>query len=265
MNPLLLMREGHMPALCLMSGALGGIIGSFLGVVVERIPPLVKGEEGAGNLLFPASHCPECAHPLSWWENIPVLSWCGLRGRCRSCKAPIPLRLLLLELSSALFFALTTAFAPSLLALFSLWVLWCGLLPLASIDAKHFLLPDCLTQPLLWAGLLFPALFHTLPLTDALYGAVAGYLSLWLVYWAFRLATGREGLGYGDFKLLAALGAWCGWQALPSLLLVAALSGIAVYFIFYKTVKENNVIPFGPLLSLAGMVIFILQMLHFTF
>ncbi|HEC5278614.1 TPA: prepilin peptidase [Enterobacter cloacae] len=265
MSPLMLLREGNLPALCLMSGALGGIIGSFLGVVAERIPPLVKEEEGAGNLLFPASHCPECGHPLSWWENIPVLSWCGLRGRCRCCKAAIPVRLLLLELSSALFFALTAAFAPSLTTLIALWVLWCGLLPLATIDAKHMLLPDCLTQSLLWAGLLYHALCHTLPLTDALYGAVAGYLSLWLVYWAFRLTTGREGLGYGDFKLLAALGAWCGWQALPSLLLAAALSGIALYCLFYKAVKKNNVIPFGPMLSLAGLVIFILQTLQLTF
>lgn len=141
MNPLTLLQGSQMPALCLLSGALGGIIGSFLGVVVERIPPLVKGEEGAGNLLFPASHCPACSHPLSWWENIPILSWCALRGRCRCCKTAIPGRLLLLELSSALFFALTAAFAPSAAALLSLWVLWCGLLPLAAIDAKHMLLP----------------------------------------------------------------------------------------------------------------------------
>lgn len=265
MNPLTLLQGSQMPTLCLMSGALGSIIGSFLGVVAERIPPLVKEEEGAGNLLFPASHCPVCSHRLSWWENIPVLSWCALRGRCRCCNAAIPARLLFLELSSAFFFALTAAFAPSLAGLLALWVLWCGLLPLATIDAKHMLLPDCLTQPLLWAGLLYHALSHTLPLTDALYGAAAGYLSLWLIYWAFRLTTGREGLGYGDFKLLAALGAWCGWQALPSLLLAAALSGIALYFLFYKAVKENSVIPFGPMLSLAGLTIFILQILQFTF
>ncbi|WP_284047632.1 prepilin peptidase [Enterobacter mori] len=265
MNPLALLQGSQMPALCLMSGALGSIIGSLLGVVAERIPPLVKEEEGAGNLLFPASHCPVCSHRLSWWENIPVLSWCALRGRCRCCNAAIPARLLFLELSSAFFFALTAAFAPSLAGLLALWVLWCGLLPLATIDAKHMLLPDCLTQPLLWAGLLYHALSHTLPLTDALYGAIAGYLSLWLIYWGFRLTTGREGLGYGDFKLLAALGAWCGWQALPSLLLAAALSGIALYFLFYKAVKENSVIPFGPMLSLAGLTIFILQILQFTF
>lgn len=265
MNSLTLLQGSQMSALCLLSGTLGGIIGSFLGVVVERIPPLIKEEEGAGNLLFPASHCPACSHTLAWWENIPVLSWCCLRGRCRCCQTAIPLRLLLLELSSALFFALTAAYAASAAALMSLWVLWCGLLPLATIDAKHMLLPDCLTQSLLWAGLLNHALFHTLPLSDALFGAAAGYLSLWLLYWAFRLTTGREGLGYGDFKLLAALGAWCGWQALPSLLLAAALSGIALYFVFYKAVKENSVIPFGPLLSLAGLVIFILQTLQFTF
>ena len=265
MNSLTLLQGSQMPALCLLSGTLGGIIGSFLGVVVERIPPLIKEEEGAGNLLFPASHCPACSHTLAWWENIPVLSWCCLRGRCRCCQTAIPLRLLLLELSSALFFALTAAYAPSAAALMSLWVLWCGLLPLAAIDAKHMLLPDCLTQPLLWAGLLIHALGSALSLRDALFGAVAGYLSLWLLYWGFRLTTGREGLGYGDFKLLAALGAWCGWQALPSIELIAALCGIMGYLASGNLNKNNQTISFGPYLSLAGIVVFIMQAFAVTF
>lgn len=143
----------------------------------------------------------------------------------------IPLRLLLVELASALFCG-NGGGAPSFVTLITLWVLWCGLLPLMMIDAKYMLLPDCLTQPLLWAGLLLHCVFHTMPLASALYGAVAGYLILWLVYWSFRLLTGREGLGQGDFKLLAALGAWCGWQALPLLILVAALSGIVLYGLF---------------------------------
>ena len=265
MNGLILVRESYPVGFAAMSGVFGAILGSFLGVVVDRVPGMVLEEESRSNLLFPASHCPVCQHALRAWANIPLLSWLALRGRCRCCKSPIPLRLFLLELLTAVFFGLTARWIPDLASLFSLWVLAAFLLPLAMIDGQHQLLPDCLTQPLLWAGLLNHALFHTLPLSDALFGAAAGYLSLWLLYWAFRLTTGREGLGYGDFKLLAALGAWCGWQALPSLLLAAALSGIALYFVFYKAVKENSVIPFGPLLSLAGLVIFILQTLQFTF
>ncbi len=230
MNPLTLLQGSQMPALCLMSGALGSIIGSFLGVVAERIPPLVKEEEGRVICCFrpPTVLSVLIASPggrtFLFSAGAPcVVAAAAVTQRYRRGCYSLNCR--------ARSFALTAAFAPSLAGLLALWVLWCGLLPLATIDAKHMLLPDCLTQPLLWAGLLYHALSHTLPLTDALYGAAAGYLSLWLIYWAFRLTTGREGLGYGDFKLLAALGAWCGWQALPSLLLAAALSGIALYFL----------------------------------
>lgn len=265
MNILMLLRESYPTGFCVMSASLGGIIGSFLGVVAERIPPMTRNEEGSGNLLFPASHCPECGHSLCWWQNIPLVSWCCLRGRCHYCCAPIPLRLLMMELLSALFFGVTAAYFPSFSLLMALWLLWCGLLPLSVIDARYMLLPDSLTLPLLWAGLLFHALFRTMPLPDAIYGAAAGYLSLWLVYWSFRLLTGREGLGYGDFKLLAALGAWCGWQALPSLLLLAALSGIIAHCLFYKSVKKDLHIPFGPFMALAGMTVFIMQSSHFIF
>lgn len=265
MNSLMLLQQANLPGLSVMSGALGAILGSFLGVVAERIPPLVMEEEGAGNLLFPASHCPECNHALSAWENIPIISWCALRGRCRHCHSAIPLRLLLVEVCSALFFAASAALAPSFLALIALWVMWSLLLPLVVIDARHMLLPDCLTQPLLWTGLMFHALFRTLPLTDAIYGAVAGYLSLWLVYWAFRLLTGREGLGYGDFKLLAALGAWCGWQALPSIVLIAALGGIIMHCLLKPFENKNNLISFGPYIAFSGLVVFIAQIPHLIF
>ncbi|MBL5924812.1 prepilin peptidase [Enterobacter asburiae] len=265
MNPLMLLQQASLPGLCVMSGALGAILGSFLGVVAERIPPLVMEEEGAGNLLFPASHCPDCHHALSAWENIPIISWCALRGRCRHCHSAIPLRLLLVEVCSALFFAASAALAPSFTALIALWLMWSLLLPLVVIDARHMLLPDCLTQPLLWTGLMFHALFRTLPLTDAIYGAVAGYLSLWLVYWAFRLLTGREGLGYGDFKLLAALGAWCGWQALPSIVLIAALGGIIMHCLLKPFENKNNLISFGPYIAFSGLVVFISQILHLIF
>ncbi|MFW3298539.1 prepilin peptidase, partial [Enterobacter quasiroggenkampii] len=159
------------------------------------------------------------------------------------------------ELGMALFFGVTAWWIPGLASLFSLWVLAAFLLPLAMIDRQHQLLPDCLTQPLLWAGLLFHAFSHGLPLRDALLGAVAGYLSLWLVYWAFRLLTRREGLGYGDFKLLAALGAWCGWQALPEIELIAALSGIVGYLLLNKLNKNNLTIAFGPYLAFAGIAL----------
>ncbi|URO00618.1 A24 family peptidase [Leclercia adecarboxylata] len=241
------------------SGVLGAILGSFLGVVVERLPGWMREEEGAGNLLYPPSHCPACQHRLSAWENIPLVSWLMLRGRCRCCRSPIPLRVLMVELLSALFFALSAWLIPDLTVLLALWLLWCGLLPLAMIDLRERLLPDCLTQPLLWAGLLVHLHAHLLPLTDALYGAVAGYLALWLVYHGHRLVTGREGLGYGDFKLLAALGAWCGWQALPSILMLAALGGILGWALCFRHQENGNVIPFGPFLALAGLVIFILQ------
>ena len=217
MNSVALMRDVYPVGFAIASAVLGGMVGSFLGVVAERVPAMVREEEGCGNLLFPSSHCPVCQHALAAWENIPLVSWLLLRGRCSQCKTAIPLRIFLVELVSALFFGLTAWCMPDVQALFSLWLLAGFLLPLTMIDWRHQLLPDCLTQPLLWAGLLLHAFDHQLPLRDALLGAVAGYMSLWLLYWAFRLATGREGLGYGDFKLLAALGAWCGWQALPTI------------------------------------------------
>ncbi|SFH95934.1 A24 family peptidase [Enterobacter sp. NFIX59] len=265
MNTFALMREVYPVGFPLMSAILGGIVGSFLGVVAERVPGMVMEEEDGSNLLFPASHCPACQHTLAAWENIPLVSWLLLRGRCSRCGVGIPLRIFLIELFSALFFGVTAWCMPNVQVLFSLWVLAAFLLPLALIDWRHQLLPDCLTQPLLWAGLLLHTFDHTMPLRDALFGAVAGYLSLWLLYWAFRLCTGREGLGYGDFKLLAALGAWCGWQALPMLVLVAALSGIVGYFILNILNKNNLIIAFGPYLSFAGIVVFIGQQFAFIF
>lgn len=253
------------PGICAASSVLGAILGSFLGVVVERLPGWMREEAGAGNLLYPPSHCPACQHRLRWWENIPLVSWLMLGGRCRCCRVRIPLRVLMAELLSGLFFALSAWLIPGLPVLLALWLLWCGLLPLAMIDLRERLLPDCLTQPLLWAGLLLNLHVHLLPLSDALYGAVAGYLALWLVYQGHRLITGREGLGYGDFKLLAALGAWCGWQALPSILLLAALGGILGWVLCFRHQEDDTLIPFGPFLALAGLTIFILQHAFFTF
>ena len=256
MNIFTLFRESDPLLFTGMSTVLGAIIGSFLGVVAERVPGMIMDEDARGNLLFPASHCPECQHSLRAWENIPIVSWLALRGRCSHCQTAIPLRLFLVELVTALFFGATAWWVSDVQALLSLWLLAAFLLPLAMIDGQHQLLPDCLTQPLLWAGLLIHSVDHALPLHDALFGAAAGYLSLWLLYWAFRLGTGREGLGYGDFKLLAALGAWCGWQALPAIVLLAAVSGIAGYCVLTYLNKNNQTIPFGPSLAFAGVLVF---------
>jgi len=263
MNTLILARESYPVGFAVMSGGLGAILGSFLGVVAERVPGMVMDEENCGNLLFPASHCPVCQHSLHAWENIPLISWLVLRGRCRCCQTAIPLRLFLIELFTALFLGLTAWCIPGVQALFSIWMLAAFLLPLAMIDWQHQLLPDCLTQPLLWAGLLIHAFDHALPLRDALLGAAVGYLSLWLLYWTFRLTTGQEGLGYGDFKLLAALGAWCGWQEIPVIALAAALSGIVGYFAFNNLNKNNHAISFGPYLAFAGIVVFMGQSFAF--
>ncbi|MGL5457884.1 MAG: prepilin peptidase [Enterobacterales bacterium] len=265
MNTFALLRDSFPLAVTGMSAVLGAIIGSFLGVVAERVPAMIMDEKPRGNLLFPASHCPVCQHSLRAWENIPMVSWLVLRGRCSQCQAAIPLRLLVVEFITALFFGATAWWVSDVQVLLSLWLLAAFLLPLAMIDAQHQLLPDCLTQPLLWSGLLVHSVDHALPLHDALFGAVAGYLSLWLLYWAFRLITGREGLGYGDFKLLAALGAWCGWQALPSIVLLAAVSGIVGYCVLINLNKNNQTIPFGPSLAFAGVMVFAYQTLSVTF
>ncbi|MFQ8718743.1 MAG: prepilin peptidase [Enterobacter hormaechei] len=261
MNTFTLMREACPLGFPMMSAILGGIMGSFLGVVAERVPGMVMDEEGTRSFLprtvrVPARTCRGKTSRCS--------AGC-ITGRCHQCGSAIPLRLFLVELFSALFFGITAWCMPDVQALFSLWLLAAFLLPLAMIDWQHQLLPDCLTQPLLWAGLVLHAFDHTLPLRDALFGAVAGYLSLWLLYWAFRLIAGREGLGYGDFKLLAALGAWCGWQALPSIELAAALSGIVGYFAVNNLNKNNLTISFGPYLAFSGIVVFISQQFAFTF
>lgn len=251
---------GQYPQLfILMSGILGAIMGSFLGVVAERVPAaLLRDEEILPGLLHPPSHCPLCQQKLTWWQNIPLLGWCLLGGRCAHCRVPIPFRLLLVELLSMIFFAVTAWAFPLPAHFLLLWTLWCGLMPLTLIDARYMLLPDCLTQPLLWGGLIFNALTARLPLVDALSGAVAGYLTLWLLYWLFRLVTRREGLGYGDFKLLAALGAWLGWQALPPLLLGASLMAILLMLVTNRC-RTQQAIPFGPALSTAALSLAVMQ------
>jgi leader peptidase (prepilin peptidase)/N-methyltransferase len=273
------------------------VVGSFLNVVVHRLPrmlerqwwedaahqfgdasshervfakpaPAAMGTQAEGvlerlgslpayDLIRPGSRCPACGHAIRWHENIPVLGWLRLRGRCSACGTRISARYPALELLTGTLFALLGwRFGPTPAAL-----MWCAvaaaLLALSFIDWDTTLLPDPLTQPLLWAGLIAAAAGWTgLSLGTALTGAVAGYLSLWSVYWLFKLATGKEGMGYGDFKLLAAIGAWLGWQALLPVLLMASVIGAAVGLVMKATgaLREGRYVPFGPFLAGGALV-----------
>ena len=253
-------------------GLLGLIVGSFLNVVIHRMPLIMERQwqQDAAkdvtehtslhppfNLATPSSHCPQCQHRLAWWENLPVLSFVALKGRCHACHARIGWRYPAIELFTAL--ALAACFQHWGLSLQA--VVWSGfvgtLLALAVIDWDTTFLPDPMTQPLTWAGLIVAALdLSGLSLSDALWGVVGGYLSLWLVYWLFKLCTGKEGMGYGDFKLFAALGAWFGWAALIPLILLASLAGIAVGLVLKsrQQLREQHYIPFGPFLAMAALV-----------
>lgn len=258
-------------ALYLVVTLLGLLVGSFLNVVIHRLPLMLQrdwqqecaelnGQPPAKlspfNLCTPRSRCPHCQHQLSAIDNIPLLSWCWLRGRCRYCQAGISTRYPLVELAAAALAALALwrfGASPQLLAalLFS-WMLLCMTL----IDIDHLLLPDSLTLPLLWLGLLLNINGLFVPLSSAVLGAAIGYGILWSLFWLFKLATGKEGMGYGDFKLLAAIGAWFGWQALLPVLLLASLVGsvLGLALMASKRLGEDRVLPFGPALALAGWV-----------
>ncbi|MFP4640115.1 MAG: prepilin peptidase [Guyparkeria sp.] len=255
----------------------GLLVGSFLNVVINRLPvmmerqwkrecrALLAGEDAPAetdeepfNLVRPRSACPECGAPVRAWQNIPVISWLWLRGRCASCGKPISWQYPLVELASAGLVGLAAwQFGPTALAL-AVFVFSWALLAASTIDLKTHLLPDVFTLPLLWLGLLLPILLpdYHLSLQDAVLGAVFGYLALWSVYWLFRLITGKEGMGFGDFKLLAALGAWLGWQMLPLVILISALVGsiVGIAMILLMRHDRRIPIPFGPYLALAGLV-----------
>ncbi len=254
---------------------LGLMVGSFLNVVILRMPKMLEARwksecqeflgqtpEGADtgrfNLAFPASHCPSCGHALRWWENLPLISYLLLRGKCASCKTRISPQYPLVEAAAALLAVLAASQVPFggplLLALAFVWVL----LALTVIDLNTMLLPDQLTLPLMWLGLLINISGMFAPLQDAVIGAAAGYLSLWSVYHGFRLLTGKEGMGYGDFKLLAALGAWMGWQALPGVILLSSLVGaiLGIAMMLARGKDKNTPIPFGPYLAIAGLIWF---------
>ncbi|WP_421210644.1 prepilin peptidase [Aeromonas enteropelogenes] len=250
------------------------MIGSFLNVVIHRLPIMLEREWQAEyhgyfetqtpnsepaeryNLMVPRSACPHCGHAITAAENIPLLSWLWLRGRCRECQAPISARYPLVELLTALLsVAVATTLTPGWGVLAALLLTWV-LVALTFIDLDKMLLPDQLTLPLLWGGLLFNLLGGFVPLADAVVGAMAGYLVLWSLYWAFKLLTGKEGMGYGDFKLLAALGAWLGWQSLPIILLLSSLVGaiIGITVIALRKHHQGKPIPFGPYLAIAGWI-----------
>ena len=252
---------------------LGLLVGSFINVIVYRLPIMLERAwqsselpnelpTEAFNLAVPRSHCPSCAQQLSASENVPVVSFLFLRGRCRHCKSRISARYPLVEIAASvasILVAMTFGFTASTLAFLAFaWFL----LALSLIDLDHHLLPDDLTLPLLWLGLLVSAFNLGLPgvsLFDAVIGAAAGYITLWSLFWAFLLGTGKEGLGYGDFKLLAALGAWLGWQAILPVLLLASLAGAAIglILIVFGGRERSAPLPFGPFLAAAGFVMLI--------
>ncbi|KPC05174.1 Type 4 prepilin-like protein leader peptide-processing enzyme [Pseudomonas amygdali pv. lachrymans] len=208
------------------------------------------------NLILPHSSCPHCAHKIRPWENLPVISYLLLRGKCSQCKAPISKRYPVVELTCAVLSAYVAwHFGFGWQAAAMLVLSW-GLLAMSLIDADHQLLPDSLVLPLLWLGLIVNAFGLFTSLSDALWGAVAGYLTLWSVFWLFKLVTGKEGMGYGDFKLLAMLGAWGGWQILPLTILLSSLVGavLGVIMMRVRRVESGTPIPFGPYLAIAGWI-----------
>ncbi|MDR9469256.1 prepilin peptidase [Marinospirillum sp.] len=241
---------------------LGLVIGSFLSVVIYRLPLMLRrswGETDLPNisLAWPASHCPACQAPVNWKHNLPVISWLFLKGRCANCKNPISRLYPGVELAAGLLTLLIAwRYGASFQALALMGFAW-TLLVLAVIDAQTRLLPDFLTLPLVWAGLTFHWLYSSPELfNQAFAGALLGYLSLWSLYWVFKLLTGREGMGYGDFKLLAALGAWLGAPALVPIILLASLSGLLVALIMkLRKAWAGQALPFGPHLVVGGLVL----------
>jgi leader peptidase (prepilin peptidase)/N-methyltransferase len=280
----------HNPALLAGTACIFGlVVGSFLNVVIHRLPIILERDwraqaaellsppEGTAaspspaappiaerlSLSTPGSACPACKAPIRAWQNIPVVSWLLLRGRCAACKAPISLRYPLVELVTGLLSAwVAWHFGFSAATACGLLVTW-SLIALTGIDIDHQLLPDGITLSLMWAGLLAavivgPRYGSPLPVSahDALIGAASGYVSLWLVFHAFRLITGKEGMGYGDFKLFAALGAWLGWEILPLVILLSAFTGavVGISMILLRRRDRAAPMPFGPYLAAAGWI-----------
>jgi leader peptidase (prepilin peptidase)/N-methyltransferase len=258
-------------ALTTLVALFGLFIGSFLNVVIHRLPKMLEHEwlseaaeqrgepppdGGKFNLAKPRSHCPHCGHMITAMENIPLISYLLLRGRCAHCHTPISYRYPTVEaLTAALSGYAAWRFGYNPITVGALIFLW-AMIALAFIDFDTHLLPDDITLPLIWLGLTFNLASIFAPLGDAVIGAMAGYLFLWTVYWLFKLITGKEGMGHGDFKLLAALGAWFGWEALPFAVLLSSLSGaiVGLTLIVLRRHPRGAPIPFGPSLALAGVL-----------
>ena len=250
---------------------IGLLVGSFLNVVIHRLPKMMDNDWRSQcaelhdlatpdtevlSLSMPRSRCPQCGHPITALENIPVISWLALHGKCSACHTPISPRYPIVEALTCLLSTLAAVhFGFGWAAAGALLLIW-GLMALTFIDYDTQLLPDSITLPLLWAGLLLNLFGTYTYLQSAVVGAMAGYLSLWSVYWGFKLVTGKEGMGYGDFKLLAALGAWLGWQTLPLIILLSSLVGalLGITLIVLAKRGRNVPIPFGPYLATAGLI-----------
>jgi len=243
-------------------------IGSFLNVVIYRLPIMLErrweqeaksqlelaapDEEAVFNLMTPRSRCPHCGHYITAAENIPLISWVALRGRCSQCRNPISVRYPLVELATGLLSLLVLlTLGPTAQTLAALPLCW-ALVALTMIDFDTQLLPDDITLPLVWAGLLVNLNGLFVPLADAVIGAVAGYLVLWSIFWLFKLLTGKEGMGYGDFKLLAALGAWLGWHQLPLIILLSSVVGVAAGLGYLAVRRQSLAFAYGPYLAAAG-------------
>lgn len=257
---------------------LGMVVGSFLNVVIHRVPKMMQNswhreccdlldiKDGAAaqpatyNLLKPDSHCPKCHTPIKPWQNVPVISYLLLKGKCGHCSEPISVRYPAVEIVTGVLSGLIgwyfifngQGYSVTAAALLLTW----ALVALTMIDVDHQLLPDSITLPLLWLGLLVNTQGVFTDLHSAVFGAIAGYMVLWSVFWLFKILTGKEGMGYGDFKLLAALGAWMGWQALPLIIILSSLVGavIGIAGILILGRDKNVPIPFGPYLAIAGWI-----------
>ncbi len=249
---------------------LGLVVGSFLNVVIHRLPKMME-KEWADNclelqgkeipssekysLVAPRSSCPQCGHKITALENIPVISYLLLKGKCKSCKTSISLRYPIIEVLTGILIGLVSwKFGFSITTL-AAWIFTLALIVLTFIDLDTQLLPDNITLPLLWLGLLFNQTLGFTDLKSAVLGAMLGYFILWSVYWIFKIITGKEGMGYGDFKLLAAIGAWFGWQLLPAVILLSSILGatIGIALIVFGNKNRQSAIPFGPFLALGGI------------
>lgn len=265
------------PMFLFLSSILGLMLGSFLNVVIYRLPKMIdqsckaecrailelpelphpeKQEKEPLGLLFPRSHCPHCQHLITWKDNIPVLSYVLLRGRCRYCQTSISLRYPFIEILTSILTLVVAAHLGLTLQSLAAWFLLWALIALTFIDFEHSILPDNITLPFLWLGLLLNLFGLFQPIDTAVIGSMAGYLSLFSIFWLFKWTTGKEGMGYGDFKLLGMLGAWLGWKALPFIILISSCLGAMVgitLILFYKK-NTNTAIPFGPYLAFGGFL-----------